>query len=416
MLFGFVSQLLAISLRYLESLVANQSKEIIPNEWDHNVIIDWLVNEGRFLPDLDKLVHQLGNHMINLGVPISRLRMGIKTVHPLIAAYSTVWERDTGQSQHIANPHGLENRHIYIGSPLAYISETGYSFRKRLLQELSSDDHESLHELKARGATDYFGLPMKYTDQAFGVLIFVTDSTDGFEDTDVVHFTKIAAILAPITESYRSRQIATAVAETYLGPRTGRKVLDGQITRGHIQGINAAILMSDIRDWTGLNDRLPADEVIALANGFFEIIADAVETNSGEILKFIGDAVLAIFPADDENCSPKLACKNAFAAAKETLHRAANSEPSLGIEFGIGLHFGKVLYGNVGSKSRMDFTVSGKAVNTTARIESMCSKFDMPLLVSKEVAIHLDNEMQLISNETLKGYGSKINIFAPATS
>ena len=416
MLFGSVSQLLAKSLRYLKSLVANQTKKPTPKKWDHNVVIDWLVDEGRFLPDLDELVRQLGNHMVKLGVPLWRLRMGIKTVHPLIAAYSTVWERDTGQSQHIANPHGLENRNVYIGSPLAHISETGNSFRKRLFQDLSLDVHESLHELKARGATDYFGLPMKYTDQAIGVLIFVTDSTDGFAHLDIAHFKKIAAILAPITESYRSRQIATAVAETYLGPSTGRKVLDGQITRGHIQSINAAILMSDIRDWTGLNDRLPADSAIALANGFFEVIAEAVETNSGEVLKFIGDAVLAIFPADDENCSPQQACQNAYSAATKALQCAAHSKPSLGIDFGIGLHFGELLYGNVGSKSRMDFTVSGRAVNTTARIESMCSKLDRPLLVSNEVAVHLDKEMQLISNEKLRGCENKINIFAPATS
>ena len=223
---------------------------------------------------------------------------------------------------------------------------------------------------------------MKYTDQAYGILIFVTDFSDGFNDADIMHFSKIAAILAPITESYRPRQIALAVAEPYLGPRTGRKVLDGQITRGHIENISAAIFMSDIRDWTGLSNRLPADEAIALANRYFELIAESVETNSGEILKFIGDGVLAIFPADDENCSAQEACNNAFIAAKKALQIAAHSKPSLGLDFGIGLHFGEVLYGNIGSKSRIDFTVSGKAVNTTARIESLCSKFERPLLFS----------------------------------
>ncbi|NNJ73953.1 MAG: adenylate/guanylate cyclase domain-containing protein, partial [Anderseniella sp.] len=208
-------------------------------------------------------------------------------------------------------------------------------------------------------------------------------------------------------EVFSTRRVSLAVAEAYLGPRTGRRVLDGQITRGDIDSINSAIMVSDIRDWTGLSNRMAAKDALALANEYFEIIAQAVESNGGEILKLIGDGVLAVFPLDEQHKSSPAACRNALSAARQALQ---TTDRSPDLHFGIGLHFGEVLYGNIGSTTRIDFTVLGQAVNITARIEGFCSRLEIPLLFSREFADQTGEAGRVVANETLKGYDDQFEI------
>ncbi len=383
-------------------------------QWEAGPIIDWLLEEGRFLEGLDELVRQLGIRMLASGAPLWRLRLSMRTLHPLVAAVSSVWERDEASTTSIVSSHGIEGRSGYVGSPLEHISRTGTAFRKRLTKALSDADHTVLHELKARGGTDYFGLPLRFSDGTTANLVVTTDAEGGFSDPDIDRVTEIASVLAPIVEVANARQVSLAVAEAYLGARTGRRVLEGQITRGDIERIDAAILVSDIRDWTGLNQRLPAEEALALANRYFEVIAEAVEANDGEILKFIGDGVLAIFPTTDGGADGANACSRALAAAREALRLAGESAQALDLSFGIGIHFGEVLYGNIGSKSRIDFTVLGQGVNTAARIESLCSRFDKPILFSREFADQLAEPATLVAEEILKGHRTASGIFTTA--
>ncbi|MEO1159142.1 MAG: adenylate/guanylate cyclase domain-containing protein [Pseudomonadota bacterium] len=377
------------------------------SDWQSGPIIKWLLDEGRLLADVDETVSHLGQKLHASGAPLWRLRLSTRTLHPLIAALSSVWEKDAERAERIETPHGLEGRSGYIGSPLEIINRTGTAFRKRLADELTSSDHGVLHDLKARGGTDYFGLPIKYSSGAIANLVFTTDIADGFNDRDIEKFSEIAAVLAPIAEVFSTRRIALAVAEAYLGPRTGRRVLDGQITRGHIDSMNAAIMVSDIRDWTGLSSRMAAADALTLANEYFEIIARAVEENGGEILKLIGDGVLVIFPSDEQNGSSRTACGNALSAAR---HALQSTDRSPGLRFGIGLHFGEVLYGNIGSTTRIDFTVLGQAVNIAARIEGFCSQLEVPLLFSREFAGHTGETGRVVANETLKGYDGQFEI------
>ena len=376
-------------------------------DWQSGPIIKWLLDEGRLLGDVDITVSQLGHKLQACGAPLWRLRLSMRTLHPLIAAFSSVWERDAERTERIETPHGLEGRSGYIGSPLEIINRTGTAFRKRLAGELTSSDHDVLHNLKARGGTDYFGLPVRYSNGTVANLVFTSDTADGFTETDIEKFSEIASVLAPIAEVFSTKRIALAVAEAYLGPRTGRRVLDGQITRGHIDSINAAIMVSDIRDWTGLSSRMPAGDALTLANEYFEIIARAIEANSGEILKLIGDGVLAIFPSDEQNDSSRTACRNALTAARQALQ---STDRSPDLRFGIGLHFGEVLYGNIGSTTRIDFTVLGQAVNIAARIEGFCSQLEEPLLFSREFAGQTGETGRVVANETLKGYDGQFEI------
>ncbi|WP_108881151.1 adenylate/guanylate cyclase domain-containing protein [Anderseniella sp. Alg231-50] len=375
--------------------------------WQSGPIIRWLLDEGRLLADVDETVSHLGQKLQASGAPLWRLRLSMRTLHPLIAALSSVWEKDAERTERIETPHGLEGRSGYIGSPLEIINRTGTAFRKRLAGELTSSDHGVLHDLKARGGTDYFGLPVRYSNGTVANLVFTSDTAGGFTGTDIEKFSEIAAVLAPIAEVFSTKRISLAVAEAYLGPRTGRRVLDGQITRGHIDSINAAIMVSDIRDWTGLSSRMAAGDALALANEYFEIIARAVEANGGEILKLIGDGVLAIFPSDEQDETSRTACRNALSAARQALQ---STDRPADLRFGIGLHFGEVLYGNIGSTTRIDFTVLGQAVNITARIEGFCGPLEVPLLFSREFAGQTGESARVVATETLKGYDGQFEI------
>ncbi len=379
------------------------------SNWDTDQIVEWILGEGRFSADQDSLIRQLGCRMLTSGAPLWRLRLAMRTLHPLVAAVASTWERESKPQSQIESPHGLEGRSFYMGSPFEIIRRTRAPFRKRLTAELSNADHVSLYELKKRGCTDYFGLPLKFLDKEVAILVFATDFVDGFADIDLEHFNKIASVLTPVVEVLNLKRISSAVAEAYLGARTGQRVLAGQITRGHIEKINAAILVSDIRDWTGLNNRIGSEAALALANRYFETIAGAVEANKGEILKFIGDGVLAIFPAGDSLDSTEV-CQNALTAGQQALRTARETDPPLDLRFGTGMHVGEVLYGNIGSLTRIDFTVLGQAVNTAARIEGLCSKFDKQILFSQEFANLLKVPTERVAKETLKGQNSVSNI------
>lgn len=375
-------------------------------------INEWLLHEGRLLADADELTRQLGQRIHDSGVPLWRLRLSMRTIHPLLTATTSVWEQGDAIIKPVEVEHGIETRSAYIGSPVELISQTRKSFRIPLSAELSDSDHNVLHDLKSRGGTDYYGVPLLFTDGSVAVLIFTSNLAGGFRKSDISKFQQISLVLAPIAEVFYTKRISLAVAQAYLGARTGQRVLNGHITRGHLDKINAAILISDIRDWTGLNLRTSNAMALSLANRYFEVIATAVESNGGEILKFIGDGVLAVFPLEEHATDSGTVCDRALAAANQAMQQARESEPSLELDFGIGMHFGEVLYGNIGSRTRIDFTVMGQAVNIAARIESLCSKFNRSILFSKDFADHLSEPATLISEEFLKGYDMKFKVMS----
>ena len=379
------------------------------SNWDANPIFEWILDEGRFSANLDELVMRLGDKLLISGAPLCRLRLTMRTLHPLVTAVTSTWERESEPISQIESSHGLENLPLYKDSPFEIILRTRSPFRKKLTTQLLETDHQTLHELKKRGCTDYFGVPLKFSDGAVAILVVATDLVEGFADTDLKHFTKIASQLAPVVEVLNLKRVSHAVAEAYLGERTGQRVLAGQITRGHIEKIDAAILVSDIRDWTGLNSRIGPEDALTLANRYFEVIANAVEENDGEILKFIGDGVLAIFPTSE---TMKLAevCENALSAGLQALQTARDMDPPLDLQFGMGMHVGDVLYGNIGSSKRIDFTVLGQAVNVAARIEGLCRKFEKPILFSQEFANYLKIPTEFVAQETFKGLDTSSSI------
>ena len=373
------------------------------DDWNAVSVIQWLMREGRLLPDRDAMLAGLGDKMQAEGAPVARIRVAVRTLHPLVMAISATWKSASGVVPVIESQHGAEENPAYRGSPVEVIFTTGQPYRRRLEDPLGPEDPEVLHEFREQGFTDYYGRLLHMSSGPASLFTVSSATPCGFSDADLEKINLIAGALSPVVEVFNAHQISLAVAQAYLGPRTGSRVLEGHITRGDIETIEAAILISDLRGWTRLNSELPPEEVVALANRYFERVAAAIDTNGGEILKFLGDGVLAIFTGSAET-----ACKDALAAAKMAQDTAGD------LDFGIGLHFGAVQYGNVGSAERIDFTVLGQAVNIAARVESLCGELQQPVLYSETFANALTGDSTEISHRVLKGLKEPIGIFAPA--
>lgn len=373
--------------------------------WNHDEVTGWLLREGPGMPNLEAVTYALADKLTEVGLPLWRFRLAMRTTHPLVTAISTIWERETGPQEVFVSPHGLEQRSAFAGSPMQQITATRAPLH-RDLSTLTPEDHIAFHELRERGATDYFGVPLIYGDHMSGIMIAVTDAPEGFSQHDRDGLLQVSLIVSPLVEVRRLAVLSKAVATAYLGPLTGERVLGGDITRGHVDHLDAAILVSDLRGWTRLNADRPVEDTVAIANSYFEILDTAVRDHDGEILKFMGDGVLAVFPVSSDRAS---AARNALKAAEEAL-----SHQTPEIQFGIGLHIGNVLYGNTGSERRLDFTVMGAAVNLAARIEALCSETEHALLMSSDMADLVAGATHPIGTFDLKGLPGPTSVFAPS--
>jgi adenylate cyclase len=248
-------------------------------------------------------------------------------------------------------------------------------------------------------------------------LILSTREAVGFSDADIENFRRLRLYLSPIIEVHSLRYLSKSLLDTYVGKRTGAKVLSGMIQRGDADVINAALWFSDLRDFTQLTENLPAAQLLRMLNEYFEFVAAAVTARGGEILRFIGDAMLIVFPIDAGTCA-QTACNAAIDAAIDaqttlaTLNhqRRRHGEPE--IRFGVGLNVGEVVYGNVGAPDRLDFTVMGPAVNRTARLESLTKSLDCNILFSRQFAERIDIPSQDLGEHEMKGISSRQSVYA----
>ena len=374
------------------------------SDWDLAPVITWLLEEGRFAEELDGLVAGLGAALLRAGAPLDRLRLGMRTLHPLSVAVSAIWHSDRGVAPVDRAAYGLEHRSSYVGSPMEAIARENRPFRHRFDGPLDPDAHGSLHDLAALGMTDYYGLPMRYVYGGAGLMLSATRRAGGFTEHDITNLNHLAAALAPVLEAYRLSRLSLAVSEAYLGPRSAARVLGGEITRGHVEEIDAAIMVSDLRGWTALNTQRPPAEALDLVNRYYDILDTAITAQDGEILKFMGDGVLAVFPDPDATA----ACTHALAAATSALDAAADLEAA----FGIALHHGRVQFGNIGAAARLDFTVMGHAVNYAARLEPYTKVANIPLVLSADVAQRVAENTIEVGTAEFKGVPGMQRVFA----
>ena len=360
-------------------------------------------------------IEQLMKQVLKTGLPVWRAYIGLQLVHPQLQAMAYMWRRGE-KVQEMARAWGIQFTPAYIGSPLQAAREQGRLVRHRLTN-LTEHDHVLLHELRADGGVDYMALPMHNRREGPPpVVTFATDNRMGFSDEDVSDLVRLVDMMGAVTEMHIERSVAETVANTYLGPEVGQRVLNGAIRRGEGEEIRAVLWFSDLRDFTGMNERLPAAEMLELLNNYLQLVGDALKANGGEILKFIGDGVMAYFPAEDALFLP-MVTGQALAAARRLISdiEAANEARATGgrepVRFGVGLHVGDVTFGNVGTEDRLDFTVIGPAVNRASRLEGMTKALGVKVCASAEFNEVCTVPMKSLGKHRLRGVPAPVEIF-----
>jgi adenylate cyclase len=384
--------------------------------WSLDPIVDWLFKQGRLEQDQTKFVQALSEKILQAGAPIDLLSIILPTLNPLVRATASTWWKDINKTIPFEATHDIEKTDRYLGSPLQKLFDTQRSVRQSL-RELPEDAHRAYTELAEDNFTDYYAMPITFSSGLGSAFIVATKALDGFSPCDIKNLKRLRDYFAPSLEVYSLRSLSTSLMTTYVGKRTGKKVLSGMIRRGDADTINAALWFSDLRNFTHLTETLPAKEVLAMLNVYFEFVSAAVRSRGGEILRFIGDAMLIVFPISSD-VSKKSACNAALESAKDartTLavinHLRKRKNKPL-IEFGVGLNVGEVVYGNVGAPDRLDFTVMGPAVNRTARLESLTKKLGHDVLVSKDFSVQIDCDTISLGLHSMKGIIEPQSVFA----
>jgi len=326
-------------------------------------IAEWLVGPARALPSSAHALDAFAWRLLAAGLPLLRVTLHSPTLHPQFLGATSQWWRTTGQTQEFMIAHEIADLIPYAENPVMRVSQGGEALRRRLDVPDERLDFSILADLKARAGTDYFALPVPSMLSARNYMVtYVTDRAGGFTERNIADLTAVSANLSIMADTHSQRRIAENVLKAYLGPQTGPKVLAGQIRRGTGEEIAAVLWSSDLRGFTHLSDHVPGDRVIAILNDVFEAQAHAIAGHGGEILKFIGDGLLAIFPVVSAPDAERAAA-NALAAAEEALVgvRRLGDGPTLEqeppLKMVIALHYGTVIYGNIGAADRLDSTV-----------------------------------------------------------
>jgi adenylate cyclase len=384
---------------------------------------DWLLQVGRLAPNADELLGGLCELLVARGVPLERVGLHARILHPQIAGLRLLWRRGIG-AEETRYGHDTVESGVYERSPLYVTYTSGEILRRRLDGPPGDDDFPILAELRTEGFTDYIIAPLELAGGRRQAVSWATSHPGGFTEEHLATITGLLPALAACTESRSLRGMLKGLLSIYLGPQAGSRVLAGTIRRGEGQTIAAAIWLCDLRDFTLLSETAASQDVIELLNDYFEIMAGPVHDHGGEVLKFIGDAMLAIFPIADDLDRDR-ACRTALIAAEEALARlaAANVERRARgqreIELGLALHTGAVMYGNIGAPERLDFTVIGPAVNLTARIAGLCRPLGRQLLASARFASPCGSQLVSLGHHPMRGLAQPQEIFGlpdPAVS
>jgi adenylate cyclase len=349
----------------------------------------WMMDGARSASTPIEFLKQVCERLIKAGMPLHRVGASVRTLHPDLLGRAFIW-RPGEDVVIIPITFDTPDSPEFKNSPLAILFASGHEVRYRL------DDPESrrfpfFDDMRAEGVTDYIALPLSFTDNSIHSSSWTTKAESGFTDE---HLSALRAVIPPLSrlgEIHALRRTATALLDTYVGNRAGERIMAGQIRRGHAESMKAAIWLSDLRGFTALSDRLAAETVVDILNQYFDCQVPAIRKHGGEILKFMGDGLLAVFPIAKDGGNLGEVCGRVLEAAREAKADVdAMQYPSgEGIErfrFGVALHIGEILFGNIGGMSRLDFTCIGPAVNLAARLEKIAGKLGRTVVASSAFA------------------------------
>lgn len=387
-------------------------------------VADWLMDQALGEASIETLFVGCCERLLAAGLPLLRGHISYRTLHPLFSGVGITWVR--GQELQVERfPHtDKPPPERWLLSPLHYMIERRMPImRRRLTGEEALLDFPILKEIKTSGGTDYIAFLERFdTDSKDGIIgSWVTDRAVGFTDAEIESLTRLKTRLAVACKMGIRGQVARNVVTTYLGPSAGLRVLDGQIRRGDGETLHAVIWYSDLRGSTRMSETLDSADYIRALNDYFEATAGAVLEAGGDVLSFIGDAVLAIFPIGEGEDGAADGCKKALEASSKAGTRLAMTNKARAkrsadpLIFGLGLHVGDVVFGNIGVPERLSFSVVGPVVNTVARLESLTKTLNRPILVSAKFADTLPIAWDSLGHHTVSGITEPLEVYAPAS-
>ncbi|HTW51622.1 MAG TPA: adenylate/guanylate cyclase domain-containing protein [Stellaceae bacterium] len=371
----------------------------------------WLIRNARFLPGNKEVLQQFCERVADSGMPIDRVSLHQRAFHPQYRGVSRIWYADRPMEEKFLD-HGIEKTATYIESPVRLVVEEGQS----LDWHLAGSDllpFPVLEELREQGYTHYVMEPLMYAVGIINAFSWATKRPGGFTPAEMELMRSLLAPYAAVAELKALRRFVSGILETYVGTEAGKLILDGQVRRGDVREITAALMLFDLRDFTALSDQLNPRAVLRLLNSYFDCVMPPVQKHGGEVVEIMGDGVLAIFNHGPERSAAE-ACNSALAAATEGLAALADlnrKQSGTPLQAGVALHYGTVSYGNIGSGNRLDFTVIGPDVNLTARIERLCRELDRQLIMSEGFADTLGRPMWEIGHFELRGFSKMQRLF-----
>jgi adenylate cyclase len=353
-------------------------------------ITDWIIDGARSAPSPPRMMAEACERLVRAGLPLWRVGVFVRTLHPDIFGRSFVWRHGAEVVMGSANFDVLDSDE-YRSSPLSVLYSTQKEVRRRLSDSAAIDNSPFLADMRQEGVTDYIAFPLNFTDGSIHSASWTTKRPGGFTEDHIDGLRKVVPPLARYIEIISLRRTASLLLDTYVGNRAGERILGGQIRRGHADTMDAAIWLSDLRGFTALSDRVPAETVVDILNGYFDCQVSAIRTHGGEVLKFMGDGLLAVFPIDEYVGDIQQVCSSALDAARESRASVEAMHYPIGnalerFRFGVALHVGRILYGNIGGGNRLDFTCIGPAVNLAARLEKIAGRLHRTIVASEEFA------------------------------
>jgi adenylate cyclase len=373
-------------------------------------LLRWLSEEGRFAPDIGRLLEALCEKLTALGIPIARATTHVRTLHPEFRGVTRIWRREES-IEFRTTRHGIEFTSDYQNSPIQYVIKTG-QWLDTILNETTDRHFSILKTLRAEGITHYVMAPLVFSNRIVNAMSWATDAPGGFTEADVELFRDLVTAFVPVLETTAGRRIYGELLATYVGHDPGARIMAGAVQRGDVRHLKAAMLIADLRGFSRLTDELPEERIVELLNAFFDLVVPGVLAGGGDILKYVGDAVIAIFPVTGED--PTSACGSALTAAQAALAalQAAPQEIQQHISIDIALHYGDAAYGNIGSGNRLDFTAVGRDVNILSRLELLCKDVGRPLLMTDTFAVEVAEPVIEIGHFELRGFRGHHAVYA----
>jgi adenylate cyclase len=379
-------------------------------------VVDWLTNGTRDQRFIDNIFAEMCIRLQQAGIPLARSTLHVLIQHPQWLGARFMWSDGMREAEIARVDYDVRERSEFIGSPANEMFDGATEVRENLERDPSLGRKHALYdEMRAKGLTEYVAWPLYHTLGKRHLVTFATDRSGGFDAAHIAALKNILPVLSLVSEIRVKNRLARTLLETYVGSHAGELILAGATRRGTGTTVRAAIMICDLREFTKISDNWPRDDVIDLLNDYFDAMSEPIARHGGEILKFIGDGLLAIFPLSEPN-----ACANLLHAVTEArramvaLNERNNGTGRAPLNYGIGVHVGDVMYGNIGSSTRLDFTVIGPAVNMASRLEALTKQLGKTVLLSRDFADLVDRQFALerLGEHEVRGFSEPIELFA----